>query len=162
MSITTGSTSIVVNRPPAEVWAAVADITRMGEWSPECTAGRWKGDATGAAVGAEFEGDNVAKLAGRTVKAWTTTSKVTACEPGAVFEFSAEGYTTWRYTFAAEGAGTRVTETFSYEAKGFQGFVYEKILMRRKMSPAATSAALALDLPPAIAQLVGDAVEEGG
>jgi hypothetical protein len=32
----------------------------------------------------------------------------------------------------------------------------------RKMSPAATSAALALDLPPAIAQLVGDAVEEGG
>lgn len=32
----------------------------------------------------------------------------------------------------------------------------------RKMSPAATNAALALDLPPAIAQLVRDAVEEGG
>ena len=129
----TGSATIVIDRSPDVVWAAIADITRMGEFSPECTAGRWKGDATGPAVGAEFEGDNVAKIAGRTVKAWTTTSKVTACEPGALFEFSAEGYTTWRYTFAAEGAGTRVTETFSYEAKGFQGFVYEKILMRTKM-----------------------------
>ncbi|MDO8388888.1 MAG: SRPBCC family protein [Actinomycetota bacterium] len=129
----TGSATLLIDRSPDVVWAAIADITRMGEWSPECIAGRWKGDATGPAVGAEFEGDNVAKLAGRTVKKWTTTSKVTACEPGALFEFSAEGYTTWRYTFAAEGSGTRVTETFSYEAKGFQGFVYEKILMRKRM-----------------------------
>jgi uncharacterized protein YndB with AHSA1/START domain len=129
----TGSATILIDRSPDVVWAAIADITRMGEWSPECIAGRWKGDATGPAVGAEFEGDNVAKLAGRTVKAWTTTSKVTACEPGAVFEFSAEGYTTWRYAFVADGAGTRVTETFSYEAKGFQGFVYEYLLMRPRM-----------------------------
>ena len=129
----TGSATLVIDRSPQEVWAAIADITRMGEYSPECIAGRWKGDATGPAVGAEFEGDNVAKLAGRTVKKWTTTSKVTACEPGAVFEFSAEGYTTWRYTFAAEGSGTRVTESFSYEAKGFQGFMYDKVLQRKRM-----------------------------
>ena len=29
-----------INRSAADVWAAVADITRMGEWSPECTASR--------------------------------------------------------------------------------------------------------------------------
>lgn len=133
MSSTTGSATIVIDRPPAEVWAAVADITRMGEWSPECTAGRWKGDATGPSVGAEFEGDNVAKIAGRTVKAWTTTSKVTACEPGVVFEFSAEGYTTWRYEFAAEGNGTKVTESFSFVPKGVTGFVYKYVLGRRRM-----------------------------
>jgi uncharacterized protein YndB with AHSA1/START domain len=130
--MSTGSASIVINRPPSEVWAAIADVTRMGEWSPECTAGRWAGGATGPAVGATFEGDNEAKVAGRTVKKWTTTSEVTACEPGAVFEFIAAGYTTWRYEFAADSTGTRVTESFSYEPKGFMGFVYEKVLGRNK------------------------------
>jgi hypothetical protein len=133
MSTTTGSASIVINRSPAEVWAAVADITRMGEWSPECTAARWKGDATGPAVGAEFEGDNIAKVAGRTVKEWTTTSKVTACEQGVVFEFLSADYTTWRYEFAAEGSGTRVTESFSFVPRGVMGFVYKYLLGRRRM-----------------------------
>ena len=141
----TGSATLVIDRPPAEVWAAIADLTRMGEWSPECTGGRWKGDATGPAVGAEFEGDNVAKIAGRTVKAWTTTSKVTACEPGVVFEFSAEGYTTWRYTFepAGSGSGTKVTETFSYEPTGLRGFVYEHVLRRKRMMTKGMQATLA-------------------
>ncbi len=130
--MSTGSASITIDRPPAEVWAAIADITRMGDWSPECIAGRWVGVATGPAIGATFEGDNVAKLAGRTIKKWTTTSEVTACEPGAVFEFVAEGYTTWRYSFEAAGTGTRVTETFDYTAKGFMGFVYDKVLFRPK------------------------------
>lgn len=135
--MSSGSATIIVNRPAIEVWAAIADITRMGEWSPECTAGRWVGGATGPTVGAEFEGDNVAKVAGRTIKQWTTTSEVTACEPGVVFEFVAENYTTWRYAFAAVDAngttnGTTVTESFEYTAKGFMGFVYNRILFRPK------------------------------
>ena len=131
--MSTGTASITIDRPPAQVWAAIADITRMGEWSPECIAGRWVGGADGPAVGARIEGDNVAKIAGRTVKKWTTTSEVTACEPGACFEFVAEGYTTWRYTLEASGTGTKVTESFDYEAKGFQGFVYDKLLSRPRM-----------------------------
>ena len=127
----TGSATLMIDRPPSEVWAAIADITRMGDWSPECTAGRWVGGATGPAVGATFEGDNGAKFAGRTVKKWTTTSVVTACEPGVVFEFVAEGSTTWRYDFVSDGAGARVTESFSYEANGFQGFIYNTVLRRQ-------------------------------
>ncbi len=127
---TTGSTTLVINRPPLEVWSAIADITRMGEWSPECIAGRWKGGATAPVVGAEFEGDNIATLGKFTLKRWTTTSAVTACEPGACFEFSVEGTTIWRYVFEAVGSGTQVTETFSYEAKGLQGFVYGYLLAR--------------------------------
>ena len=126
----TGSASVEISRSPDEVWAAIADITRMGEWSPECTAGRWVGGATGPTLGAKFEGDNEVKIAGRTLKKWTTTSEVTASEPGKVFEFIAEGYTTWRYDFAAAGTGTRVTESFSYQAKGLQGFFYDKIVRR--------------------------------
>ena len=58
----TGSASVHIDRPPAEVWAAVTDVTRMGEWSPECVAARWVGGATGPAAGAVFEGDNEAKV----------------------------------------------------------------------------------------------------
>ncbi len=129
--LSTGSATVLIDRPPQDVWSAIVDITRMGEWSPECTAGRWVPPATAAAVGAKFEGDNAAVVAGRTVKKWTTTSEVTACEAGAVFEFVAAGYTTWRYELAAEGAGTRVTESFSYQPKGFQGFLYDTVLRRR-------------------------------
>lgn len=143
MSLTTGSTSLVIARSPAEVWGAVADITRMGEWSPECTAGRWVAPATGPAMGAEFEGDNVAKVLGRTVKEWTTTSLVTACEAGSVFEFRAADYTTWRYAFEAAGEGTKVTESFSFKPQGVMGFVYKYLLGRRRMMIKGMQATLA-------------------
>lgn len=127
----TGSASVTIDRPALEVFAAVADITRIGEWSPECTSGRWVGGATGPAMGAKFEGDNKAVIAGITLKKWTTTSEVTACVPGEVFEFVAEGFTTWRYELQPDGAGTKVTESFSFDAsKGFQGFLYEKVMRR--------------------------------
>jgi uncharacterized protein YndB with AHSA1/START domain len=131
--MTTGTATITIARPPHDVWAAVADITRMGEWSPECTAGRWTGGADAPAVDASFEGDNALKIAGRTVKRWTTASTVTACERGSRFDFVAEGYTTWSYRFEPAGAGTRVTETFTYQPKGFMGFVADRILRRPKM-----------------------------
>lgn len=127
----TGSATIVIHRSPQEVWSAIADVTRMGEWSPETNAARWAEGGSAPAVGAKFLGDNAVKVGGRTIKAWTTTSEVTACEPGVVFEFVAEGYTTWRYDFAAEGAGTTVTESFSYVPKGLQGFIYGTVLRRR-------------------------------
>lgn len=128
-----GSAQIIINRFPNDVWAAIADVTRMGDWSPECVAGRWIGGATGPAVGAKFEGDNVAKVAGRTVKKWTTTAEVTACEPGVVFQFLVENQTTWRYEFKGEPTGsTVVTESFEYDPKGAMGFIYDHILFRPK------------------------------
>ena len=131
--MSSGFAQITIDRPANEVWAAIADVTRIGDWSPECIAGRWVGGATGPAVGAKFEGDNVAMVAGRTIKKWTTTSEVTACEPGLVFEFVAEAYTTWRYDFLPAGdSSTTVTESFDYTAKGFMGFVYDRILFRPK------------------------------
>jgi len=125
-----GTASVVINCPPDDVWAAIADVTRIGDWSPECVAGRWIGGATAAVVGARFEGDNVVMVAGRTVKKWTTTSAISACEPGRLFEFVAEGHTTWRHELQAEGDNTRVTESFSYEPKGLQGFYYNTLLHR--------------------------------
>jgi Polyketide cyclase / dehydrase and lipid transport len=114
------------------VWGVVTDITRMGEWSPECTAGRWVNGSSGPAEGAEFEGDNVAKVAGRAVKKWTTTSKVTICEAPRRFAFLAEGYTTWTYVLEPSGNGTKVTESYAYTPSGFMGQVYDKVLARPK------------------------------
>lgn len=130
--MTEGTASIVIDRPVGEVFDAITDVTRMGEWSPECTAGRWVAPATGPAVGAEFEGDNLAQLGPITLKRWTTTSEVTACTPNEVFEFVASGYTTWRYEFEAGDGSTTVTESFSHEPySGFQGFLYGTLMRRQ-------------------------------
>ena len=126
-----GSASVVVNRSPDVVFAAISDITRTGEWSPECLAGHWVDGATGPTVGAKFEGDNEAVVAGFTLKKWTTTSVVTACVPGEVFEFVAEVYTTWRYQLEPTGTGTKVTETYSYPSQtGMKKFLYETVMRR--------------------------------
>jgi uncharacterized protein YndB with AHSA1/START domain len=126
-----GSATTVINRPAAEVFAAISDITRMGEWSPECVGGRWVAPATGPEVGAVFEGDNVAAVGPVTLKKWTTSSKVTACEPGAVFEFVAEQYTTWRYEMTEQNGATTVTESFSFPPyEGWQRFVYSTLMQR--------------------------------
>jgi hypothetical protein len=126
-----GSATIEIARPPATVFAAIADVTRMGERSPECVACRWVGGATGPSVGAHFEGDNKAVVLGVTMKRWTTDSEVTACVPGEVFEFVAEEYTTWRYELSPTATGTKVTESYSYqETPGFQTFLYAKVMRR--------------------------------
>ena len=41
-----GSASIEINAAPEAVWALVADITRMGEYSPECVHAAWENGAT--------------------------------------------------------------------------------------------------------------------
>jgi uncharacterized protein YndB with AHSA1/START domain len=127
----TGSASITIDRPVAEVFDAITDITRMGEWSPECVACRWADGVDGSRVGAVFSGDNVAKVGPLTLKRWTTSSEVTAYEPATVFEFVAEGYSTWRYDFEARDGSTVVTESFSYAPPtGAKKFLYETVMRR--------------------------------
>ena len=125
------STSIVINRPASEVFAVVTDVTRMGEWSPECTAARWVAPASGPAMGATFEGDNVASLGPITLKKWTTTSEISELVPDRVFEFIAEDITTWRYELVEQDGATTLTESFSHAPfSGMQGFVYNTLIRR--------------------------------
>jgi len=133
MGMVEGSASTVINRPPSEVFDAVTDVTRMGDWSPECTGGRWVAPATGPALGATFEGDNIAKVGPISLKRWTTTSEITDYVPGEVFEFVADGYTTWRYVFEDRDGATSVTESFSHKPhEGWQKFVYDTLAQRSK------------------------------
>lgn len=107
-----GRASIDVAAPPEQVWALVADVTRMGEWSPECVRAEWRGGATGPAPGARFHGYN--KIA---TYEWDVPCVVVECEPGRRFSFrvppSDPNGTVWTYDFEpAPDGGTRVTESF--------------------------------------------------
>jgi hypothetical protein len=104
------SGSAVLECPPEQAWALVADVTRMGEWSPDCESCEWIDGATGPDVGARFTGHDKRRLLSR-----STTCTVTECEPGRVFAFvvgdAADPGSTWRYSFVPHVDGTMATET---------------------------------------------------
>jgi uncharacterized protein YndB with AHSA1/START domain len=98
--------AIHIDAEPATVYELVADVTRMGEWSPETVSAEWLDGATGAAVGARFKGKNKRKMS------WSTTCTVVAADPGREFTFDVgKGETRWRYRFEPAGGGTDVTES---------------------------------------------------
>jgi hypothetical protein len=93
----------------------VSDISRMGEWSPECRDCAWTGGATGPVVGARFKARNK----GRRGPSWFNTPVVTVAEPGREFAFNRSGpgigSYTWRYALEPTSRGTRLTESFHVE-----------------------------------------------
>ena len=108
---TRGEESIEIQASPERVYDLVADLTRMGEWSPECYRVEWVGDAQGPGVGAEFMGHNRAGP-----YRWSVGGKVIAAEPGRCFAFTTyekgRESTRWRYRFDASDMGTTVTESY--------------------------------------------------
>src|SRR5262245_12285854 len=106
------SASIEIAAAPDAVWQLIADITRMGEWSPECVRAEWENGATGPEVGAHFHGYN--RLG---TFEWDAPCVVTECEPGKVFEFRVppdddDTPTICRFELAPNGGGTALTESF--------------------------------------------------
>jgi Polyketide cyclase / dehydrase and lipid transport len=103
--------TLAIAAPAQKVWALVADLPRMGEWSPENAGGTWVKGATGPALGAVFKGTNRNGL-----RRWSTTVTVVACEPGKAFEFAVTSgplaVASWRYDFEKTDAGCRVTESW--------------------------------------------------
>jgi hypothetical protein len=111
------SESIVVARSLEAVYDMVSDVTRMGEWSPICTACWWD-DGDGPRVGAWFTGRN--ELPERT---WETRSQVVAADRGREFAFEVNsGWVRWGYTFTPVDSGTQVTESWEFLPTGIAGF----------------------------------------
>ncbi|MFE5600725.1 SRPBCC family protein [Streptomyces coelicoflavus] len=117
--------SIVVDVPPDEAYAAVSRPGDMGRWSPE-NLGTAAGTPDGPAVpGTSFVGRNK-----RGAFRWVTRCTVTAADPGLRFAFRVHAIgvrrprlrgpiATWEYHFAAEGSGTRVTETWTDDRRAW-------------------------------------------
>jgi uncharacterized protein YndB with AHSA1/START domain len=94
---------------PDLAYAAIADVTRMGEWSEECHTCEWHEGFEGPVVGATFDGHNR-----NGEYEWTTQGKVIEAEPGRAFVFECSmmefHYSTWGYRFEPTESGCRVTE----------------------------------------------------
>lgn len=101
-----------IEAPPEALYDVIADVTRTPELSPEVAACEWLDGATGPAVGARFRARN---HMGRGPD-WHNMPVVTVADRGRRFEFSrterGAGTIVWRYDFAPEGTGTRVTESY--------------------------------------------------
>jgi hypothetical protein len=101
------SVSLTIAADAGELWDRISDVTRMGEWSPECTGGRWLGGRRGPGVGARFVGHNRRGWA-----RWATVNEVVESRRGEVFAFrTGPTGVVWAYRFQPDGDGTRVTET---------------------------------------------------
>jgi len=107
--------SIEIAAPPDRVYELVSDITRMGEWSPECYHCEWAKGATGPAVGARFK----AKNKGGRGPSWFNSPEVTAADPGREFAFNRQGpgigSYTFRYVLEPIATGTKLTESYDAE-----------------------------------------------
>lgn len=107
------SDSISIDRPPADVYPIVSDITGMGERSPVAKDGVWDDPAKAGTVGAWFTGHNaIGEFE------WSTRCEVIAAEPDRTFTFVNHGrdgtcdLVQWGYTLEPDGDGTKVTETW--------------------------------------------------
>ena len=94
---------------PEAVYAAISDVTRMGEWSEECVSCAWHDGYDGPVVGATFDGHNR-----QGENEWTTQGKVVEADPGRAFAFECSmydyHYSTWGYRIEPTPSGCRVTE----------------------------------------------------
>ena len=109
--------SVVVAGSPEGLYDMVADVTRMGEWSPVCKACWWDEGET-ARVGATFTGRN--ELPDRT---WETRSEVVAADRGREFAFVVQTTgTRWGYTFNPVDGGTQITESWEFPDASFAFF----------------------------------------
>lgn len=119
-----GAASVVVDAPPEKVYDLVSDITRMGEWSPECVGCEWTNGATGPAVGATFHGHNR-----RSGNEWTTPNTVLVADVAREFTWVVGSFEvkvcTWGFRFEPAGDGTKVTQFFELGdvAVGFRQMV---------------------------------------
>ncbi len=115
--LTQDSEQIVINATPDRLYQMIADLPRMGEWSPECQAVEWVDGATGPAKGARFVGHN--RGGPRGLMRWSRGGRVLTADTGREFAFATEEggreSTVWRYRFEPVAGGTQVTE--SYEVK---------------------------------------------
>jgi Polyketide cyclase / dehydrase and lipid transport len=97
--------------PAEEVYDLVADLPRMGEWSPECERVEWAAGTSAAAPGARFTGHN---RNGR--RKWSTHGTVTVADRGRELTFEVRSVlnlpvSQWSYRFEPTAEGCKVVES---------------------------------------------------
>ena len=111
---TSGDATVVICADPTTIYDVVADVTRIGEFSPECHRARWQDETVGApVVGARFRGWNAASWI-----RWSRACEVVVADPGREFAFRTiptwlkRDSTVWRYRLDPVADGTKVVESY--------------------------------------------------
>lgn len=128
-----GQVSLQLDASPQKVWDVLADVVRMGDWSPECYRVEWlDGASSPATAGSRFKGWN------RSGKMkWSMVCQVTEAEPAKRLSWTTmfgrrEG-TRWTYQLeATPDGGTELTESFEVLYLSLLGVVAEDFLMRNR------------------------------
>jgi uncharacterized protein YndB with AHSA1/START domain len=111
------SYSVVIAAPAERLYGMVADMPRMGQWSPECRQVEWLDGSTGPAEGARFIGHNQGGPRG--LLKWSRRGRILTADPGREFAFATEEGgqegVVWRYRFDPVEGGTRVTESYEVQ-----------------------------------------------
>ncbi|MBW3668030.1 MAG: SRPBCC family protein [Actinobacteria bacterium] len=110
--------TVRVAAPPDVVYALIADLPRMGEWSPECYRCRWVGGASEATEGACFKGYNK-----RGVRRWTTKGTVVTARRGESLAFEVHSVfnlpvARWSYRIEPDSEGGAVLTEEWEERRG--------------------------------------------
>ena len=104
----TAEVELLVQAPPERIWALVTDINVPARFSNEFAGAEWLD--VGPCVGAQFKGSNEHPAIGT----WQTTSVVTRCEPGRIFEWAVGDpeypSARWRFELTPADGGVRLTQ----------------------------------------------------
>lgn len=109
-----GTATVHVDASPEVVYDLVADISRMGEWSPETYRAEWLGGATAPVAGARFRGWNKAGPI-----RWFTDPVIDVAERGKELTFTTTFFgkgrlTTWSFVMKpSAGGGTELNESWT-------------------------------------------------
>jgi hypothetical protein len=108
-----GQVETTTTASPEAVWAVLADVTRVSEWSHECRSVRWL-DGSQPGPGARFRGRNKSGRMG-----WSRACTVVFWEPSRELAYRTSGgaafadSTEWRFTLTpATGGGTVIRQSF--------------------------------------------------
>jgi Polyketide cyclase / dehydrase and lipid transport len=112
-----GEVEISIEAGPQTVYELISDVTRTGEWSPECRRCEWVGGVEGPSLGARFRGWNRSGLV-----RWSRQVEVIEATPPAAFAFRTlpDGFnkdsTTWRYDLVPGDGVTRLVHSYEITA----------------------------------------------
>jgi uncharacterized protein YndB with AHSA1/START domain len=114
----TATAEAVIATRPELVWDLVADVTRVGEWSPECIRAAWLEEPGGPQPGARFTGRNRSPGGFE----YEVTCVVTEADRPRAFAWvvlddsgdPARPSSSWRYRIDPLPGGSRVRQRFTH------------------------------------------------
>ncbi|GAB3437789.1 SRPBCC family protein [Actinophytocola sediminis] len=116
MKAPSASARTAIAAPAEAVYALVSDLPGLASLAAEFERGSWLDGRTGAEVGARFRGHNRRGLA-----RWSTTSTVTAADPGKCFAFDVDlrgvPIARWRYDIVTTGAAGCLVEESTWDRR---------------------------------------------